>query len=258
LLYSQDDGEYKPSVVPVQKFLWELREQNIEKLKELAGDDQIIFFHLGDPAQGFKHNTEYVSNTEANQHAIAVANAEPLFEIPNLTHGRFVIGTEAHEGIGGSGVRILYERLQDKFPSKDIKAIYHGYANVQGITIDYTHHGPTTGIRKWTEGNQLRHYLRDIMITDILNGKEPAQLHFRGHVHRRGWETVRVEMEDRWVSSDIMVVPSMCDMGAFARQITRSENRITNGMVALEIVDGQLLDTHWWTVTRDLRSREQL
>ncbi len=259
-LYSDDNGRYRTSVVPVQEFLWELRTQNIEKLKELAGKDDIYFFHLGDPAQGFKHNTEYVSNTEINQHAIVVSNAQPILSIPNVKVARFVIGTEAHEGIGGTSTRLLYEAMQREFPKIDIEAIYHGFADIDGQTLDYTHHGPTTGIRKWTEGNQLRHYCKDIMMDDLLNGRTPPRYIFRGHVHRKGWETVHLEIDKHpfYVTSDIMVVPSMCDMGAFARQITRSENRITNGMVVMEIVDGNMYDLHWFVVTRDLRMRELL
>jgi hypothetical protein len=250
--------EFSPELAPVQQFLYELRSQNIEKLKELAGDDEIVFFHLGDPAQGFKHNGQFVQNTEYDEISIAFANAKPIFSLPNVTTGRFVVGTEAHEGIGGSATKILSRMLHAEFPDADIKYIYHGFANVDGITIDYTHHGPTTGIRKWTEGNQLGHYLKDILITDLLDGKTPARYYFRGHVHRLGWETRRVRRDGEWITGDIIVVPSMCDMGAFARQITRSENRITNGMVVLEIIDGKLLDIHWFVVTRDLRSRETI
>lgn len=258
-LYSDDGGMYSPSSVPVQEFLWELRTQNLEKLRALADGDPIFFFHLGDPTQGFKHKTELVSNAPVNETRIAMSNARPVLQIPNVEVARFVIGTEAHEGVGGSSVRQLYDRLSVEFPMVDIDCIYHGFADIDGQTVDYTHHGPTTGIRKWTEGNQLRYYCKDIMIDDLLNGREPPRYLFRGHVHRKAWETVRIELDhDQFVTSDIMVVPSMCDMGAFARQITRSENKITNGMTCLEIYDGELLKVHWLTVTRDLRKREIL
>ena len=258
LLYSDDDGEFEPSVVPVQKFLWELRQQNLEFLKEIAGKDDIYFIHLGDPAQGFKHSTEYVSDTLANQQAITIANARPVFDIPNVKVGRFVIGTEAHEGVGGSHTRMLYELLQAEYPDVDIAALYHSFIDFDGTTFDCTHHGPTTGIRTWTEGNQLRAYLKDIMITDHMNDRVPPRYVFRGHVHRRAWETVRIALDRDFLISDIIVVPSMCDMGAFARQITRSENRITNGMVVMELIDGMVIDIHWLTVTRDMRKREVL
>lgn len=258
LLFSDDFGEYETSVVPVQKFLWELRQQNLKLLKEIAGRNDIHFIHLGDPSQGFKHNTEYVSDTIANQARITIANARPIFDIPNVKTGRFIIGTEAHEGVGGSHTRMLYEDLQNRYPKKDIRAYYHSFIDFGGDTFDCTHHGPTTGIRSWTEGNQLRYYLKDIMMTDHMNGRIPPRYVFRGHVHRRAWETVRIMLDNDILTSDIIVVPSMCDMGAFARQITRSENRITNGMVVMELYGGKLVDIHWLTVTRDLRKREVL
>lgn len=258
LLYSDDEGEYQVSAVPVQKFLWELREQNLKMLQEIAADDDIAFIHLGDPSQGFKHNTEYVSNTLINQHAITVENARPVFDIPNVKIARFIIGTEAHEGVGGSYARLLYDHLKMEFPTVNIRALYHSFLDFGGDTFDCTHHGPTTGIRTWSEGNQLRAYARDIMMVDHMNGRVPPRYMFRGHVHRRAWETVRISLDKEWLVSDIIVVPSMCDMGAFARQITRSENRITNGMVVMELIDGRLVDIHWLTATRDMRTREVL
>jgi hypothetical protein len=131
----------------------------------------------------------------------------------------------------------LSRLLKLEFPDVDTEYIYHGFADVDSITADYAHHGPTTGIRLWTEGNQLRHYLKDIMLTDLLDGKMPAQFVFRGHVHRLGWETVHIRRRGEWITSHIIVVPSMCGMGAFARQVTRNESRITNGMVVLEIIE---------------------
>jgi len=69
------------------------------------------------------------------------------------------------------------------FKNKDIKMCQHGLLDIDGVTIDYAHHGPFPGSRSWLKGNIARYYLRDLMMREIMNGNSPPKLVVRAHYH---------------------------------------------------------------------------
>lgn len=247
---------------PEQEFLWELREQNLDNLVDLADGDDIIYLHTGDVAQGNKHPTTYVTDVETAAQQITYWNALPVLWIENVTTARFIYGTEAHDKMGHSETRSLLNDLRLTFPDTDIAAIWHGLAEIDGLTFDYSHHGPSTGMRNWTEGNQMRYYTKSLMADHIDMGQKPPDYILRGHFHDFHWETVRKwiwkhpTLGRGWLTSHFIIIPSMCGMGSYARKVTHSDFKILNGMLAFEIVDNKLLDIHEWVVGRDLRTRE--
>lgn len=261
------DGQYYIEEVdlnPEQEFLWSLREQNIEKLVNLADGDEILYFNMGDIGQGNKHPTEKVSQVPYAAEQIAEWNMRPILDLPNVQKARIIYGTEAHDLIGHSETRSLEHTLKLIYPDKDIRAFFHGLADVDGFTLDYSHHGPSTGIRDWTEGNQMRYYTKSLMAEHLNRGMKPPDFVVRGHFHDYHWETVRKWIWEHptipkgWLTTHFVIIPSMCGLGSYARKVTRSEHEIVNGMMVMELIDGELLTIHDFVVTRDLRTREIL
>jgi len=139
-----------------------------------------------------------------------------------------------------------------------IKPLAHSLVNIDGVEFDVAHHGPGAGIRQWTRGNQARYYLRSLMWQEFKAGNRPAKVYLRGHYHTFVHEVVSEQFCGETFVCHLIVLPSWCGMTEYARQATHSQYEVTNGMVAFEIVNGELVEVHPFYRTLDLRVKESL
>jgi len=253
-----EDGEYKPELTETQKYLWELRTKNIGHLTNFLGRDPLVYINKGDQTNGTKHEGNWVSTNIANQYRIARANVAPIFRLKNLKIARFIRGTQSHEFGNGAAAQSLQDSYEETYPKIDVKTFWHPLVSINGFEIDISHHGPGPGSRTWLRGNMARYYLRDRMFDDLVNGKTPPKVYARAHYHHRIWETLHHPLDNGWVTSSLILTPSMCGLGAYARQVTKSMPRVTNGMVCLRVENRKLLEVEWFTQTLDIRTREIL
>ena len=255
MLPEDDDLEkwYKPGITKTQKFLWWLRTGIIRRVRVLIGEDPLYYFHLGDPTQGHKYKSEWVSTRMSDQVIIARGNMEPVFNIPNLKACRFLMGTASHEFGEGSSPVLLDQLYRREFPNLNIRTIRHGRAQINRMVVDYAHHGPGPGIREWTRGNVARLYLRHRMMKKIMGRREPADLYLRGHYHHfvNVSDSIHTE-DDRYYDARLVVLPSMCGIGCHAVQATKSVDSVTYGSVLFEIVNGKILEIHKLFMTKAL------
>lgn len=242
--------DYHPDMTESQHELWDLRQENIKKLIKLAGKDPIYYIQDGDPTQGNKYPSEWVSTRLADQITIGVANTRPILDIKGLQSADFAVGTAAHNFGQGSADISIVEQLRALYPKQKIEICYHGIAHYGNFSVDFAHHGPYTGSREWLKGNVARYYLQSLMLHHIKRGHRPPDLVIRGHYHTPIIETVRMN----GYTSHIVVSPSMCMIDDFAHQAAKSPDDVTVGMFVYEIVDDKLLDIHQFTRTIDTRT----
>jgi hypothetical protein len=247
-----------PRLSLYQEFLWTTYTANLQALVELARGDEVVAVHNGDLTQGQKYPQHWVSTRMADQILIAIANMQPLVSLSLVKTVRFAKGTGSHVFDEGSSTILVAMQLQNQFQEKDIEAVYHGLIDVDGVTFDYAHHGPSGGIREWTKGNQVRYYLRSQMMGEMMDGRRPPRVYLRSHYHTFVQETVREEFCGDPVVSDLVVTPSYCGLGDHGIRATRSIYRVKHGMVVFEIIDGRLVQTHPLIATLDLRTKERL
>jgi hypothetical protein len=259
-LYEEDEtgnlSPYTPTLTATQEYLWDCYREDIERVIALADGDRIVVFHCGDLTQGDKYKQQLVSTRMADQVIIAVENLGEWTAIPNVDTIRLAVGTGSHIFSESSSPVLVSEILRGRWDG-DLRVVKHGLPTLDGIEIDYAHHGPSIGIRIWTEGNQLRYYLKSLMLRALTGGRPPPRWVFRGHFHEYWRETVNLRSGDAWYHSDIVLLPSYCGMGEYGRQATRSKYQLSNGLVALEIEDGHNR-LHPFERTVDLRTREEL
>ena len=253
-----DVVKYNPDLIPFQEYLWELHENHVKETKKLAGRDEIIVFDNGDPTAGNKHPHEQVSTRISDQFDIAAWNMYPWLDIKNVKTVRITKGTGAHNFGEGAAEIAIQRMLQNRYPKKDIRTIYHGLAKVAGVTIDYSHHGPSTGSRNWLKGNEARYYLKSLIQDEIDLGNTPPHLVIRGHYHSYVEEYVIKMFQGKRYKVQLNVLPSYCGIDDYARQATKSKYILQHGMVCYEIVDGKILDTHPLMETIDIRTKEAL
>jgi hypothetical protein len=256
-----EEGEvipYQPGLYPAQEFLWETYTKHIGEITKLAGKDEIIVKVMGDIVQGNKYAHEWVSTRVSDQFDIATWNMKPWLQLPNVKTVRFAKGTAAHNFGEGSGEITVAKMLRAEYPKKNIRTIYHGLAKIAGVTFDFAHHGPGTGLRNWLKGNTARYYLRSLMEDEFDDGNAPPDVVLRGHFHEYISEVLTKFHRDKYYTSRMVILPSYCMLDDYARQATKSASKVRFGMVAFEIVDGKILDVIPLIERVDLRTRENL
>ena len=248
---------WTPRQTAVQEWLEEHYQQDIQGVKDLAGRDEIIVIHNGDLTWGKRHPEGLISTRDADQLTIAIANMRPWLELKNVKKMRLIYGTQSHEFGEGTAPTLITSQLKALYPKKNIQSLRHGLFAIDGVGFDVAHHGPTGGKRQWTSGNQLRYYLKSLMNDEILRGRTPPKVVLRSHYHGYYHETVRVYGEQEW-ASDIFITPAYCGMTHYAAQATRSAYLLGCGLIAFEIVDGELRKVHPFWRSVDLRTTEEL
>lgn len=246
---------YVPQLTAFQDWLWhEVWMPALELVKETVGEGRLIVVHLGDATHGDGHAEQLMGTREADQHIIAGETMATVVEMLRPSVIRLVKGTGVHEFGEGSAAVLLAREMGFRFPKLDIKPLYHWLLDVEGALIDCAHHGPPLGARSWLTGNMARYYLRDIQMTAALYGERAPDLVLRGHVHGYVDEVVTTgKMHGR-----IIVCPSLCGLGDYARKVTRSTGVLTNGMVLAELGGGRVVDVIPLVETLDLRTKERL
>ena len=260
-LYDEtEDGflvPFTPKLTASQEYLWELYQQNIAFVANMKADE-VIVIHDGDLTQGNKYPQQLVSTRLADQIEIGLTNLEPWFELPNMRVMRIVAGTQSHNFSEASAEITVANSLRRSYKDHDIKVLYHGLSRIGGLQVDYSHHGPFPGSRTWLRGNEARYYLRSLMMEEIMGGRVPPRLVLRAHYHTYVEETLTIQVGNKFYTSTLVVNPSFCMMGDYARQAARSPAGITNGLIVFEIIDGELYKIHRLTRSIDVRTKEIL
>ncbi len=251
---------YSPQLSAVQSTLWPWFIEDVKQVKELANGDEIIVLIVGDLVQGTKHRVLQVSpGRDRDQLAIAYANLSPVLSLPNVKHVRIVAGTAAHGGIGANTAADAVEALSYMYPNIEIQGCYHGEINIDGCAVNYAHHGPHPGSKTWLEGNSALSYLRNFVVTEWMKkAKIAARIILRAHRHTYVPIPYKTMIAGTEYEFDLVLLPSWCGIGDYARQITLSEILQQFGMVAIEIVDGQLAKIHSYIHHLNLYTEEKL
>lgn len=262
--YDQDGNlvPYTPAPTAIQRWLWAMYLQDIDNIMRLAAGDPVLLFWNGDITHGKKHPEQLVTTCAGNQVTIAVANIAPWMEYPNVTTLRFSHGTGSHSMGEGTTTTLVAAQVKARYCGADVAVVRHGLAHIRGgdsraVAIDYAHHGPTAGIRQWTNGNQLRYYTKSLMNDCLLRKQDPPDLVVRSHFHTYCQERIRL-YGDREYVTDAVVTPSYCGLSEYAQQATRSGYLTGCGMLAAECVDGRLVELHTLCRVEDLRTSEEL
>lgn len=250
--------QYKAKLNEIQNYLYQdLTVPALKFLKKANKKDLIAVVSTGDITHGNGHKEELITTRISDQNFIAEEAFLPFVELEQTKIVRFILGTGVHEFGEGSASFTVAKLLQNRFPKKDIQAFYHGHSDIAGFTLDYSHHGPNTGSRKWLEGNEARYYLRDLMMKEFSMGNRPPNLVLRGHYHERVKEYLSIVWTGIEHESWLYVMPSMCMIGDFGRKATKSRHLITNGIIIYEVIDGKLYDIHEFKKTLDIRTKEK-
>lgn len=242
----------------LQEVLYEVDTSFIETVKKLQDekgfDTKTIYFDNGDLTHGDKHIGGQVSTKMDVQLQIAKGNMKRLFSEIDPDEYYIIEGTGAHNFGEGSGARLLYDYFH--YAGKNIYLSKHLKKNFGGKIVDIAHHGPSSGSRTWLKGNSFRYYLRDLLIGEQVDNNVPPDIVVRSHTH----EFVKEYVSSGYANRHEMlgfILPPMCWLNGFARQVTKSIPRVSLGGMIVEIIDGKIgrtfeKETVHWFDTRDV------
>lgn len=248
--------EWRPAQRPFQKWCWEVFLCSVERVREFAGKDRIVVIYDGDACWGNRYGDNAITTREADQVAIAAQSIAPLLALPGVCAYKQIIGTQAHN-YGGTAEVMLARQIASAFPNISVSWHNHLLLNVDGVEVDVAHHGPSGGARLWLHGNVLRYGLRDIMLSDILEGRTPPRVVVRAHYHVYRHVSENVIVGDKEYSSDAIILPCLCGMTHYARQVSRSAWHLGVGIVAVRIDGGNINILPIWK-NIDIRTREDV
>ena len=246
---------WTPELTVTQEYLWDLYLSHVAQACELAKERRLILLLLGDLTQGLRHWSGVWGTTLYDHIVGALAVLEPLLELEPAVI-RFVQGTESHND-GGTADLLMMRELARQLPHCDVDIAQHYKTRVSGMPVDYAHHGPSAGIRAWTTGNAASHYLKSIILEEIVNGDEPPRVVLRAHIHQALRRTEYLESKRGAVLADIVVSPGYCGINPYARKACKSPLTQTHGMVAVEVNGGEPV-IHQLDQVLDTRKEESL
>lgn len=241
---------------PVQKRLWQWHEEGRQEIQKLAGKDPITFLELGDMTQGDYYKDNLAEAQLNSQVVISRWNMRPWLTMKQVKKTLISKGTSVHVWGDGQSETLLTAWLSALYPEKDIQIAHHWLYNADGFLIDTAHHGSGPGIRNWTKGNVFSLYMKSELRDSLDRGEQPADMFLRAHFHTFTYGNAFHQIDSRIYKAEGYIIPPFCFIGAHAQKVIRSPGRMSIGLIALEIVNGKLLDTHVFLHTLDLRVRE--
>ena len=132
--------------------------------------------------------------------------------------------------------------------------MYHGKPAYNGLSVDWAHHGPGSGIRNWLKGNVATLYLKSLMYDCLIRHIDPPGLVLRAHVHVPVCGYNELDGQKAW----IYILPSYSMLDDHADQTGQSPAFLTHGMVAFEIIDGKIISENRFYSDIDIRTKEEL
>jgi len=154
-------------------------------------DAELYVVVNGDLVEGAHHKTTQIISANPNSQKLVWTECAAEFLRLSPDHITVIRGTGAHEGVAGCNAETIADGLRrDKRPivaDPDTRAAswWHWRPEIQGIRLDFTHHGRMGKLPR-TRGSNLVLYAWDIVDSHVESGHPIPHLAFRAHNHKRG------------------------------------------------------------------------
>lgn len=242
-----DGGIYQAS--KLQKSVYKFWVDIWKDVKEVAGDDEILFVFVGEPGDGNHHRTPQIWTQRITEQAGA---ALTCLNIPSQLANKVYClrGTPAHSDMTFDIDDIVAKELG----AHKLKAHYTLELEVQGIKFFFKHKGPPPGTKEHTFADGIRRELRDQFYKSIRRGKKPPQYYVWAHYHQKTYATYDVEYKGEDMTLHGYIVPGWQLSTAYISSLIKGEEIIQIGILYFVVEDG-VITHHWIVDTRDVTER---
>jgi len=242
VVYLDDGGEYTPN--RLQKEAWKFWEREFwPSVWRRAKSRKTILVFNGDLIDGDHHATNQIwSKSLFDQARVATDIFVRHTEKANATY--VVRGTPAHVQPSGTGDESIAQKLKSNRVNGQMvgtRSMYHLMLNVYGVEMNIAHHGPSSGRRIWTYGNELRSYTRTIVLDGLVSRgkgvdtKLPDVL-VRSHIHHKVHETCN----DYGHTCHSFITPAWQWKTEYAHRVVSHEDIADVGGLIVDIDDGEV------------------
>lgn len=251
----EEEGPFNPALTGTQEVLWDWNCSDFEQVVARLDDRPAYYLHVGDVCHG-TFVGDVVTPRLADQPKLAAQTLMRWLHLPNVRAGWLIKGTAIHSHKHGT-MELQTADLLSEGTGKPVKAWYHVELDLHGVRVDAAHKGPHTGRRKWLDGNDLRLYTRDVMMTFLENGMDPPDLLLRAHYHDRRIAHVHEHLLERTVDTWAAICPAYSiHRDDYTRNATQSKWFMNSGTLLVDVRDGEITRVFDFTHSLDLRRRE--
>lgn len=243
-----DDGGYYQAS-KLQKAVFNYWKKSWKEIKNIAGDDEIIFVFNGEPGDGNHHQTPQIWTTRISEQKDA---ALTCLGIPSqMASSVYCLrGTPVHSDRTFDIDDIVAQELG----AYKLKAHYTLDMEIQGAKFFFKHKGPAPGTKDHTFADGIRRELRDQFYKSIKRGRKPNQYFVWAHYHQKAYATYDVEYRGEDLTLHGYIVPGWQLSTAYISGLIKGEEVMQVGILYFVIEDGKV--THHWIVDeRDVTER---
>lgn len=198
----------------------------------------LVVFNMGDNVDGRHHDSPEVWS-DRGQHAECCAE----MDMPIRRKAKYmfaVSGTPVHVGEQGEA-DILVSQLAGYDQVHGRWCNYHLRLRIGGVLFDLEHFGPSAGKRNWNKENQLRLYVKSMLMDDIANNRNYADVVIRAHRHKK--VECLTEYEGR--HSYGFITPSWQLRTEFGHIASSAEHIADVGGLVFVVRNGQMEKWQW-------------
>ena len=231
-------GTHKANLTATQQAIYKVGEDALLWVKNYCEGYQKWYIDLGEVMQGNKHIENLQTADMDEQKTIAVDTIKPFLSV--CKGARFLQATSWHEGSNGANSKAVASQLKAHYKSKDIQRMNKLRVRINGITIQFSHHGVNTSKYKHLEGNAAYNASKNMLNESLIENESCPDLVMSAHCHKPSWGTSHVLSEGQYHTCSWAVSAPMCGPGAYSRQVA-NPNAYYIGMNIVQVVDGKLL-----------------
>ena len=223
--------------------MWKYWRASWRQIKEVAGEDEIIWVNNGEPTDGDHHGTYQIwSKRRTDQFNAALECL--LIPSQMATRSFFIRGTQAHSGPGFD----VEDQIAQELGGWKLRSHKKIELTLQGNRFFFAHHGPSPGYRDHTWGDPIRRELRDQFNRAIKRGRMPPQYYVWAHYHQKAYETLTIEYKGEDFTMHGFIVPGWQLDTAYISRLKKGEDIFEIGLLYFIIEDGHV--EHKWIVDR--------
>jgi hypothetical protein len=176
---------------PLQKLIYKQWEECWDKVSKARKGKRLVVVCMGDVVEGIHHETTQIVSQRVETHeAIAMEMIDGALRKAKFNRKKgdmlyFLAGTEEHTDSGSQSDERVAKDFEDAIYDDDNKRTTWELLplDINGLAIDFMHHGATPGMRYHTKENSLRYSLRSLASEKIDLGERVPNLVYSAHYH---------------------------------------------------------------------------
>ena len=204
---------------PIPKLLWSITEEVREWVDTNCKKYDKYLISLGETTHGNKYADDLLTSEMWLQFKLASETMYPFLEMSGMKGAHFLQATSWHEYGDGSSSKLMAENLKAKYKKLTIKQMNQSRIFVDSTVLEWTHHGSSTGKRKYSEGNAAFLDAKDRVLNHIIEEERCPDLSFSAHTHKPSMARAYLLSKGEYISNTQVITPPMCGPGAYSRKV---------------------------------------